>query len=285
MISHKATLPAARFDPARVISWAAAALVFILAALAFILSYSSLRHVAAQNGVGERLSYVWPLLLDFAMVVFSLAILRANLRGEPARYPWALTIAFALLATVANVLDAAPLGIPPVWIAGAVKALAPIALVLAFELLMTMIRAEVKRSAAAATLEELGHQVDEARAQLDQVRAEASTERQALAVEMSQAREAVAAELAALQAQREALKRERVESRPARPSKPAKKQPAAQVTQPTAAEFNRAAALKGEGLSWPEVAAQLGRSVTTVKRWAAQAEPVRSANGHGGVTL
>ncbi len=122
-------------------------LVVIVAGFAFVLSYSSLQHMAANNGFeGTKwLSYLWPLLLDFAMIVFSLAILRANLRGEDNTYPWVLTIVFATLATVANVLDATTLGIPPAAIRATVKALAPITLVLAFELLMTMLRAEEAR--------------------------------------------------------------------------------------------------------------------------------------------
>lgn len=126
----------------------ATGLVIIVAGFAFILSYSSLRHMAANNGFGgknELLSYLWPLLLDFAMIVFSLAILRANLRGESNVYPWVLTIAFATLATFANVLDATTLEIDPQFIRAGVKALAPITLVLAFELLMTMLKAEEAR--------------------------------------------------------------------------------------------------------------------------------------------
>lgn len=139
------------------INWTAAALVAFVAIFAFVLSYSSLQHMAATNGVGPKLSKVWPLLLDFAMIVFSLAILRANLRQEGNLYPWFLTVVFASLATVANIIDATTLGIPPVVIKATVKALAPITLVLAFELLMGMLRAEVKRkeeTVAAQTLQE-----------------------------------------------------------------------------------------------------------------------------------
>ncbi|MEM7342983.1 MAG: DUF2637 domain-containing protein [Chloroflexota bacterium] len=152
-------------DSFKFIARLTAALVAILATLAFILSYSSLQHMAANNGVSERLSYLWPLLLDFAMMVFSLAILRANLRQESAKYPWTLTICFAALATVANVLDVANLGLPPVFIAASVKALAPVALVLSFELLMSMIRAELRQSNTVHSLIELNEQ--QAKAQED----------------------------------------------------------------------------------------------------------------------
>jgi hypothetical protein len=143
------------------INRAAAALVVLLALFAFILSYSSLQHLALTNGVHGWLSYLWPLLLDFAMIVFSLAILRANLRDEGANYPWFLAIAFASLATVANVLDATTLGIPPIAIKATVKALAPIALVLAFELLMKMLRIEVQRKEEVVAIDRLTEQRQE----------------------------------------------------------------------------------------------------------------------------
>jgi len=151
------------------ISWLTAGLVAILALLAFILSYNSLQHLAAQNGLPGWLSYIWPLLLDFAMVVFSLAILRANLLRERAIYPWSLTIVFAGLATVANILDVTSLGLPPVIVAASVKALAPIALVLAFELLMSMLRAEAGRAAAVQSLAEMQADLNRRRSQLDDI--------------------------------------------------------------------------------------------------------------------
>ena len=152
-----------------IISHLTAALVFVLAMLAFVLSYSSLQHLAAGHGFAGSLSYVWPLLLDFAMVVFSLAILRANMRGEAAWYPWSLTITFGTLATVANVLDVTTLGIPVVAIGATVKALAPIALVLSFELLTGMIRAELRRAEAVTTLAELDRQMDTRRTEMDKL--------------------------------------------------------------------------------------------------------------------
>jgi hypothetical protein len=60
----------------------------------------------------HRINLAMALLLDFAMVVFSLAVLRANLRGEPTLYPWVLTGAYAGLATIGNILDVSGLSIP-----------------------------------------------------------------------------------------------------------------------------------------------------------------------------
>lgn len=131
-------------------------LVAILAALSFTLSYASLQHMAAANGVEGWLSYVWPLLLDFAMVVFAAAILRVNLRNdEGSLYPWALTVVFAGLATLSNVLDVSTFGIPAVFVQVGVKALPPVALALSFHLLMEMIKREASRSKLDASIDDL----------------------------------------------------------------------------------------------------------------------------------
>jgi len=159
------------------INWTAAVLVAFVAIFAFVLSYSSLQHMAETNGVGPKLSKVWPLLLDFAMIVFSLAILRASLRQERTFYPWLLTIIFASLATIANVLDATTLNISPVAIKATVKALAPVTLVLAFELLMGMLRAEVRRNEKTVAAQTLQEQV----ANLQQELADLTDQRERLA--------------------------------------------------------------------------------------------------------
>jgi DNA-binding NarL/FixJ family response regulator len=153
----------------QLISTITAALVGIVALFAFVLSYSSLQHMAASNGVNGWLSFLWPLLLDFSMVVFSLAILRANLRQEAALYAWLLTVTFASLATIANVLDVTSLGISPVIVSSGVKAIAPIALVLSFELLMSMVKAEVKRAGVTIGIRELSGQLTELDRQMTNV--------------------------------------------------------------------------------------------------------------------
>lgn len=136
-------------------------LVIILALLSFILSYASLQHMAATNGIDGWLAYLWPLLLDFAMMIFAMAILRVNLRNDGAGwYPWALTIAFAGLATLSNVLDVSTFGIPAIYVQVGVKALPPIALALSFHLLMEMVKSEVERSELDASIGELTLQVD-----------------------------------------------------------------------------------------------------------------------------
>ena len=64
------------------ISTITALLVALLALGALVLSYNALRGVAVAYGLAGWQSYIWPLLLDFALVVFSLAVVRNALLRE-----------------------------------------------------------------------------------------------------------------------------------------------------------------------------------------------------------
>ena len=90
----------------KIISVLTAALVFLLAVGAFGLSYSALRALAADYGLAGWQSYAWPLMIDAALVVCSLAVLRANLQRERAVYPWALVGLYSLATVTFNVIHA-----------------------------------------------------------------------------------------------------------------------------------------------------------------------------------
>lgn len=252
-------------DPLKItlISYITAGLVMTLALLAFILSYSSLQHMAQSNGIGEWLSYLWPLLLDFAMIVFSLAILRANLRSERNLYPWLLTIIFASLAMAANILDVTDLGIPPVFIAASVKALAPASLVLAFELLMAMVKAEVRRAATVQSIDDLKRQATEAETETNRHRhrqadAEADAER------LSDKIKSLKAEIKTLQAE----KRKEKSGAPAETSDATKAAAAAILAE------------RGD-ISGAELGRLLGRSESLGRRLKRELVPADGTNGSG----
>jgi len=90
--------------PQRTISIVTAFLTFGLAVLAFVLSFNALTDLAGQKGVS--IPPLFPLVIEGGMIVFSLAALRKNLTGEPARWQWALIIGSTTLATGFNVLHA-----------------------------------------------------------------------------------------------------------------------------------------------------------------------------------
>ena len=139
----------------KVISILTAALVFLLAIGAFSLSYNALRGMAADNGITGWQSYIWPLLIDFALIVFSLAVVRASLQGEGTVYGWALVGLYTAATITFNVLHA-----PGNLTARVIAAVAPVSLFLSFELLMGQLKTEVKRHNLTTTLTDLAQQID-----------------------------------------------------------------------------------------------------------------------------
>lgn len=84
------------------ISVSSALLVLFLAGSAFFLSFESLKDLAVQIGVAEPIAWLYPAIIDGAIIVFSLSVLRANLTQERTIYPWVLVCLFTLLSVVLN---------------------------------------------------------------------------------------------------------------------------------------------------------------------------------------
>lgn len=143
----------------RALSVSTGLLVALLAAGAFALSFDALNHLAQENGVTPGLAWVWPLVLDGAIVVFSLSALRASLHRESIGYPMALVVIATVASVIFNVAHA-PDGILPHTMA----AVPPVFLFLSFELLMRQLRSEVERSYKLASLAELSSEWDKAEA-------------------------------------------------------------------------------------------------------------------------
>jgi hypothetical protein len=142
--------PASPLFYQRLISYSSALLVFLLAAGAFVLSYATLWDTALAYGLPPRLAWIWPLLVDFALIVFSLAVVRASLYNERTWWPW-LMVALYTVATVAfNILHA-----PANLTAQVVAVVAPLSLFLSFETLMAMLKSEFRRKQMVQPLEEL----------------------------------------------------------------------------------------------------------------------------------
>jgi hypothetical protein len=153
----------------KVISFLTAVMVALLSAVSFALSYSALRNLALGSGaVLPSLSWAWPLVVDGAMVVFSLTILRASLYGERTWLQWFLVASFSLLSVGLNVAHA-----PQNVIAWIVAGVSPVALLLSFESLMSQVRTSVKRHGVAQTLDVMTHAVERARQELAQLERQA----------------------------------------------------------------------------------------------------------------
>jgi DNA-binding CsgD family transcriptional regulator len=128
-------------------------MVLLIAAISFTLSYHALRDIAQSHGFDGWLSYLWPLLIDFALVVFSLCVVTAHLHSESTWRQWAL-VALATITTITyNYLHA-----PANLIAQSVAIVPPVMLFFSFELLMSQLKASVARS---THVQRLTHEVQQ----------------------------------------------------------------------------------------------------------------------------
>lgn len=137
-----------------VISFVTGLLILLIAIGSFALSYSNLHQTALAYGVDSSLAAIWPLLIDFALIVFSLAVVRASLYQERTWWPW-LMVALYTVGTVSfNILHA-----PANLTAQVVAVVAPLSLFLSFETLMAMLKNGVKRSNVVQSLADLAQQL------------------------------------------------------------------------------------------------------------------------------
>jgi len=130
-----------RFDPVSIIGTSTACLVALLAIGAFALSYEALRDLAVRTGaLPESTAWIFPLLVDGSIIVFSISALRASVIGAHKDRRWflGLVVLVTLASVVLNVCHARG-GILP----GIIAALPPLFLFAAFESLMRQLQQSV----------------------------------------------------------------------------------------------------------------------------------------------
>ncbi len=140
----------------KTISWVTAGLVFSITAISFVLSYNALLQVATDYGVDSRLSYIWPLLVDLSLVVFSLATVRAYLQSESSWKQWGLVGIYTLMTIGFNILHANSNLMSQV-----VAAIPPISLFFSFELLMSQLKISVHKQGITLNIKQLRLQTAE----------------------------------------------------------------------------------------------------------------------------
>lgn len=124
------------------ISWLSSALVGLLALASFSLSFEALRSLAIETGVvSPPLGWIFPLIVDGAIVVFSLCALRASLRKERTQQLRGLVIFSTCGSIFFNIAH-----VSPDWLARVLAATPPLLLFLSFEALMHSIQAEMERT-------------------------------------------------------------------------------------------------------------------------------------------
>lgn len=139
-------------------------LVLIVAAMSFALSYHALQGMALAYGIPYTLSYIWPLLVDFALVVFSLCVVTAHLYSESTWRQWGLVSIATILTCGYNYLHA-----PDNLIAQSIAVVPPVMLFFSFELLMMQLKNSIKRQGLQSSATELSTLVQGYNTELSQV--------------------------------------------------------------------------------------------------------------------
>jgi hypothetical protein len=115
-------------------------LVLLLAAGSFTISYEALSELAAASGaVDPSRAWVFALLVDGAIVIFSISALRATVAGESDRWSMTLVITTTAASILLNIAHARP-G-PVGWLVGAMP---PMLLFLSFESCMKQLGARYR---------------------------------------------------------------------------------------------------------------------------------------------
>jgi hypothetical protein len=87
------------------------------------------RGLALDNGAGLKTAWLYPAIIDGAILVFSLSVVQVSLNKERTAYPWVLVGLFTGLSVLLNIVHA-----EPTLLAQAMAAIPPVALFLSFEL-------------------------------------------------------------------------------------------------------------------------------------------------------
>jgi Protein of unknown function (DUF2637) len=125
--------------------------VILLAALAFVLSYGGIHALARQAGMSANMARLFPLIFDAMLVVSCVAVLLLRGAGWWRRgYAWLITIVLLVAVAAGDAVHAAGTHLPrrPAAITAAV--LPWVLLLLAFSLLLAMLRQFRHRRAAVA---------------------------------------------------------------------------------------------------------------------------------------
>lgn len=148
-----------------ILMYISAALVAGVALSAFVLSFDAIRDLAELYGIRPNISWLVPLIVDMAMIAFSVSVVRAELAKERTAVLWSMILLFTAVSVLLNVEHSNTIPTEPIgnsrWLRPFVYALAPLALLASFESLMAQVRSAVKRGVILDSLAELKAHVAE----------------------------------------------------------------------------------------------------------------------------
>lgn len=246
-------------------------LVLAIGAGAFVLSYDALHAVAIEAGKPAGKAWIFPLLVDGALIVFTLTLLVFQLLRASVR-AWVGLVVLFTVATIGFNLAHAP-GSVLGWSAAIV---APLSLFLATEALRHIAKTFIERAAHVASIADLLAQQAAARAEFERLieqdkqnRAERLAELERLASQIERDR----AKMAELQTELKTLRADKRQSSYTGISDETRQQAAVILAERS-------------DISGAELGRLIGKSDTTGRRLKAELLPVvaggQNHNGHNG---
>lgn len=143
---------------------------YLIAFLAFALSYSKLFDLAERAGYSNQMAHLWPLIVDGLAVIATIGVLRLRKSG----YAWFLLLAATLVSVIAAVASAMfPAGALPPVAAALVSVVPPLCLLFAPHLAVQLIREAQEQDATSLEVEEV--EVAESNEEADAVNLESKT--------------------------------------------------------------------------------------------------------------
>lgn len=132
----------------KIIAWLTGILTLLLAGFSFVLSFNALTDLAQKHGVS--IPPLFPFVVEFAVIIFSLNALYRSLSGDPAKVQWGLIIGSSLLAGLFNIAHAAP-----DLLSRLMAAMPSLFLLLSFESFLSLVKHTVNRQSIMASIEQL----------------------------------------------------------------------------------------------------------------------------------
>lgn len=144
----------------KTIAWITGSLTLLLALFSFILSFNALTDLAARHHIS--IPYLFPLVVEAGVIIFSLNALYRSLYGEHAKWQWVLIIGSSLLAGTFNVLHA-----EADLISRVMAAMPSLFLLLSFESFLNQLKHGVKRATTVQSLAQLTSEFEQKQAELN----------------------------------------------------------------------------------------------------------------------
>ncbi len=159
-------------------------LTLLLALSSFILSFNALTDLASQHNIS--IPFLFPLVVEAGVIIFSLNALHRSIQGEHARWQWFLIIGSSLIAGTFNVLHAEANIVSRVM-----AAMPSLFLLLSFESFLNQIKHGVARNTLLFSLADLETQLEDKQREMNDLILSKQTEVDRLNTEVSQLNEAI----------------------------------------------------------------------------------------------